>query len=1228
MALITGSTTIDWSTVTLDPPTSLQQDLDAFLSRFDQVSTEIDNGWFVPNSPPTSTFVSITLINPAPDAGATLIARGSRFFGLNVDPIINSFEYNNPSTGEVLKFSGTIDGVGNEVIRSFTVGLPGFQTTVIGNIVVDQLGNVVSGSITELQVTIGSATATAKGSFVTDANLNIVSGTVTQISVVSGGNTILMSGLSLPYSVIEPVTTANELFSVVGSQMNGNDTITYTNNSGVGMTFNGGGGNDIITISGPNGDTLDGGIGNDTLNGGAGDDTLQGGDGNDVFLIGSAADHGAGEIITGGVGDDVIRFTSTTPSQTLNLAPGITEVERVMIGTAAGVISGTTALNVDASAVGSGLSITGNAGTNVLTGTAFNDVLTGNAGNDTLIGGAGDDTYVIGQGLDVLTENLNEGTDLVQSSITHTLGANFENLTLTGVGAINGTGNELANVLTGNSVANILNGSNGNDTLTGLAGNDTLNGGLGDDDLQGGAGNDTYVVDSINDLVTEATAGAAGGVDVVQSTAAAFTLGANVENLTLAGTGDFNGTGNGLANLLTGNSGDNQLTGGVGNDRLIGNAGNDTLNGGAGIDNMAGGLGNDTYVRDAATDVITEALNAGTDRVQSSLNYTLGANLENLELTGAALTGTGNALNNILTGTSGNNTLSGLAGTDTLNGEDGNDILIGGVGNDTLNGGLGNDTLDGGVGADTMIGGLGDDLFVLDTLADIVTENATEGSDTVRIAYNVAVATTIDLNSAYGGTIENVQVAGTGLFNLTGNAEHNSLTGNGSKNTLIGGLGNDTLDGGLGVDSMTGGLGDDTYVVDNLGDQVAELDNEGIDTLRINRSVNLELTFTEIENAVLTSTAALNATGNGDDNHLTGNSAANSLNGSEGLDTLVGLAGNDTLDGGLGDDLLQGGVGNDTYVVDSAGDSVTEETAGGVDLVRSTAGTFTLSDHVENLTLILGAGNIDGTGNALNNVLTGNSDDNQLLGEAGHDRLVGNAGKDLLDGGLGNDTMIGGLGDDDYVVNVATDVVTEALNGGTDRVFASLHYTLGANVEKMTLTGLANLNGTGNGLANELEGNDGNNILTGGLGGDTLQGGLGNDTLNGGLGNDTFRFALGDGQDLVQDSSGIDDDVLFQGAINPLDLIITRLTNDLRISIEGTTDQITIQNWYTNVANRTETIQAGNGEVLLSTQVETLIQAMATFTTTTGLSWDAVAAGGGNPTQQAEYQAIIAANWN
>jgi len=221
-----------------------------------------------------------------------------------------------------------------------------------------------------------------------------------------------------------------------------------------------------------------------------------------------------------------------------------------------------------------------------------------------------------------VTEAAGEGTDLIESSVTYTLGSNIENLTLTGSTAINGTGNTLDNLLTGNSAAN---------TLTAGAGADTLDGGAGSDTLVGGNGNDSYFVDVATDIVTEV---ANGGVDTVNSSVT-WTLGSDLENLTLIGSGAISATGNTWSNVLTGNGANNTLTGGVGNDTLDGGLGNDTL---------LGGTGNDTYVVNVATDVVTENTNEGTDTVQSAVTWTLGTNLENLTLTGtAAVNGTGNA---------------------------------------------------------------------------------------------------------------------------------------------------------------------------------------------------------------------------------------------------------------------------------------------------------------------------------------------------------------------------------------------------------------------------------------------------------------------------------------------------------------------------------------------------------------------------------------------------------
>ncbi|MGF7178443.1 FG-GAP-like repeat-containing protein [Azospirillum doebereinerae] len=327
-----------------------------------------------------------------------------------------------------------------------------------------------------------------------------------------------------------------------------------------------------------------------------------------------------------------------------------------------------------------------------LIGGAGDDTLNGGAGADTLIGGSGNDTYVIDNIGDVLIELPGDSTDKVQSSITHTLLAEFENLTLTGSAAISGTGNAANNLLIGNGAGNLL---------TGLEGDDTLNGGGGTDTLVGGAGNDLYVVDNVGDTVVELDGD---GSDMVNASVS-WVLNANIENLTLTGSGAISGTGNTLDNVLIGNGGANLLDGGLG------------------ADSMAGGVGNDVYIVDDAGDVVSELVGQGTDEVRTSLSvYALGANVELLTYTGSSsFSGAGNELANRLAGAGGDDSLSG------------------GAGNDTLIGGDGVDTLDGGPGADSLIGGAGDDVYLVDGLDGEIVELDGGGWDEVRTGLSVRI---------------------------------------------------------------------------------------------------------------------------------------------------------------------------------------------------------------------------------------------------------------------------------------------------------------------------------------------------------------------------------------------------------------------------------------------------------------------------------------------------------
>ncbi|MFM9935711.1 MAG: calcium-binding protein [Novosphingobium sp.] len=269
------------------------------------------------------------------------------------------------------------------------------------------------------------------------------------------------------------------------------------------------------------------------------------------------------------------------------------------------------------------------------------------------------------------------------------------------------TGTALDNTLIGTGADDAIYGLGGRDILTGGEGDDLLDGGTGGDRMAGGLGDDTYIVDSISDRVTELRGA---GIDSVETGLFAYSLRLNVENLTFTSSGRHIGFGNNLANMITGNAGNDRLTGkagddslsggagvdslygGTGNDRLsggtgadklYGGAGNDVLDGGSSADLMVGGAGNDTYVVDSVGDRLREGPKAGTDTVQSSVTFKLGANIENLVLTGSdPIRGTGNALDNVLTGNEEANTLRGLAGNDTLGGGAGLDTLTGGIGGD------------------------------------------------------------------------------------------------------------------------------------------------------------------------------------------------------------------------------------------------------------------------------------------------------------------------------------------------------------------------------------------------------------------------------------------------------------------------------------------------------------------------------------------------------------------
>lgn len=355
------------------------------------------------------------------------------------------------------------------------------------------------------------------------------------------------------------------------------------------------------------------------------------------------------------------------------------------------------------------------------TGTNGNDVLppsgSDNSGDDDFFGLDGDDTIRGGAGSDSI--DAGSGNDLAY-------------------------GQDGDDFLSGGADNDRLYGGNGNDSLDGGGGDDRLYGDAGADSMVGNFGNDIYYVDNVGDTTTEFSA--SDGVDLVYSTVT-FTLSQFVDNMTLTGSANIDGTGNADANRITGNSGANELSG-------LG--GDDILNGGTGGDNMHGGGGNDTYYVESAGDHVDETGGSGIDKVISSKSFSLVASsylfgdVENLTLTGSAnLNGAGNALANSLMGNNGNNMLNGNDGADILRGGSGDDTLAGGNGNDSLNGMNGNDSLNGGTGADSQTGGLGADTFLYQTIGQSTV--ASTGRDTI-VDFNHAQGDNINLSAIDANT--------------------------------------------------------------------------------------------------------------------------------------------------------------------------------------------------------------------------------------------------------------------------------------------------------------------------------------------------------------------------------------------------------------------------------------------------------------------------------------------
>ncbi len=534
----------------------------------------------------------------------------------------------------------------------------------------------------------------------------------------------------------------------------------------------------------------------------------------------------------------------------------------------------------------------------------------------------------------------------------------------------------------------------------------------------------------------------------------------------------------------------------------------------------------------------------------------------------------GTAANDILIGLGGDDLLFGGAGTDILNGGsgddilyggDGNDNLFGGTGNDTLGGGSGDDILNGGAGNDVMEGGSGDDRYYVNSSADTIYESEGGGIDTVMTTASFTVLSANVENMTYSGeattflhgnALGNVITGDSGNDHIYGHDGDDHLIGGRGADKLYGGNGNDTLEAGTGdgdelyggegndvlvgthgldtgtapplfsdaLTILTGGDGDDVYITYGGWDSIVEAADGGLDTVYTcgwvdgysdtgwlggfesparevtSRGFKLD---ENVENLIYTGDVSFHAAGNDLDNYIAGGIHSDFLDGKGGADIMVGYD------------------GDDVYCVDNLGDVIVETASGGNDwVIVSDLETYTLGSSLENLVLEYTTN--EGFGNDGNNMM--------YASEYTSDALYGLGGDDLLDGGrYAGDMMYGGAGDDTYHVWHAQDQVVEYSGEGVDTVISKTSFTLGDNVENLTLINhetdpvWSAVHGVGNALDNVIVGNSadnqllgmaGNDMIDGNLGDDVITGGAGADTLTGGLGADKFVFeAVSDSPD-------------------------------------------------------------------------------------------------------------------
>ena len=961
----------------------------------------------------------------------------------------------------------------------------------------------------------------------------------------------------------------------------GNDTIRGLAGNDFGF---GGGGNDLVAgdenndwVTGGSGDDqVIGGLGNDTVFGDDGADYLYGGDGSDILAGGRGNDQ-----VVGGAGDDIFRYERGDGTDIVLddyvdnwdlVWQNGSYVNGYVLDSASGTVSKNGTVVFDGTQWLGVYDYTDSTQTMRRNLGAVNGVVSANSGNDTLEFAVGIDiqdlmlrrdgndlAIAIGAGV-----NDARGFDAIGDRITikdwYTLGAPIENFVFAATGKHAVSGWTMSGA-----------GTDGDDTLTGTSGVDWITGNAGNDVISGGAGDD----------------------------------------------------------ILAGNGGMDRLRGDAGADVLYGGDSDDVLEGGAGADILIGGTGVD----------LASYANATATGMRAFLNA---PNTNTLD-------GTGDIFMSI-------EGLEGTSGNDKLGGDDGDNVLRGLGGNDTLYGGAGNDIyeFDLSHGVDTILdapfvteevldanGALNTALFTA-TWVDLGFGTTAQGN---RYRYQLVVTRNGTGQEVYRSrdsvdfiyTSPQTAMPAAAAWPFANGQWLNGAgrTGNGVQTTRevfqTGDGGRDTIDfgAGIGLSDLTftrlnGGADlQITYQTGNSVTITGQNDpNRAIETLQLRDGLAADLTHLRVLGEA--------ATADGD--FMVGDANANTLDGLAGDDILSGGAGNDILRGGDGNDILEGGLGSDT--LDGGADSVsagltpsdlTSPFGDTIRYVRSNAAvTINLETgqaaggHAAGDTIVRVAGvstieNVTGS-DSFGDTLTGDSRANRLYGLGGNDTIDGRAGNDVIGGGLGNDTLRGSDGDDNLsgdegddilrggngndlliggtgVDDLSGDAGDDTLNGGDDNDFLS------GDAGNDRLSGDAGADQLSGGDGDDqLDGGDGDDTLYGGDGNDVLKGGVGDDWLDGEAGDDTFQFDAASGSDTIADLSG-QNRISIAGATRD-HVWMTRVGDDLRISVIGGATNITVLNYYLPDSTQVREV-ALSGYSLFLSAADPLIQAMTQYSADT-----------------------------